>query len=439
MNTGQLGVVSMCKSKLKQNWLSEKDALSNKKTPSMLYFKTSEILRFPSCLMSFALMIFMLPLLYSCVQNNSSLTEEAAVEFVDTKLETAVREELDILDGDITGKDMLSLTAFEAQSSRIECLDGLEDAAKLKRLWLNSNAITDISPLAGLTELEVLWLNKNDITDITPLERLNKLSMIKLGFNNITDISPLAGLTEIEKLWLTKNGITDITPLERLNELRLLQLGSNSITDLSPLYGLTNLRSLYLYSNEITDISPLAELNNLRSLWLGSNNITDISPLAELVNLKRLMVESNLITDISPLIKNEGTTLEVLHINSNPLSSAAYSEHIPKLENRGLRIRYDKPGGIHGTVFHSQNGEGVEGITVFLDVDQDGEHDSREMSTTTNSDGTYSFAPIGPYDYQVRIIPEDEWSVESPADGYHPVSLPEAEEIKEKDFVLTRE
>ena len=193
----------------------------------MLYFKTSETARFPSCLISLALMIFMLPILYSCVKNDSSLTDEVKVDFADANLETAVREELDIAKGEITEKDMLGLTSFGAPSSEIERLDGLEYAANLKRLWLNSNAIMDLSPLAGLTELKVLWLGENEITDISPLAELADMKHLQIQANLIADISPLAGLTELEKLWLTKNRIIDITPLERVNELCLLQLGSN--------------------------------------------------------------------------------------------------------------------------------------------------------------------------------------------------------------------
>ena len=413
--------------------------LINKKTVTNLCFKNKKAVRFPLFLISLFL-IFMFSCYDSGTQKNTSLTNEEAVEFADINLEKAVREELDIPQRDITEQDMLTLTSFKAVGREIESLDGLEYATNLERLWIKRNAITDISPLAGLTDMKMLWLTKNDIADITPLKRLNKLSVLQLRSNNITNLSALGDLTNLEALSLSSNDITDISPLADLTNLITLSLSSNDITEIAPLVNLTSLKSLRLNSNTITDITPLAELTDVKLLMLNSNSITDISSLRGLANLEGLLLNSNTITDISPLIENEGLTSgDTLRIKANPLDPVAYYEHIPELENRGLRIHHDKPGEIQGSVVHSRTGEGLEGVTVYLDVDHDSEFDDWEVSTTSSSNGTYSFKPIGAYNYQVRINTEDGKSVKSPAEGYYTVDLSEAEQVKGKDFGLAKD
>ena len=54
--------------------------------------------------------------------------------------------------------DMATLTRLSASSAGIRNLIGLESAANLTRLFLSSNSITDISPLAGLTNVSALDL-----------------------------------------------------------------------------------------------------------------------------------------------------------------------------------------------------------------------------------------------------------------------------------------
>ena len=129
---------------------------------------------------------------------------------------------------------------------------------------INSNSVSDISPLAGLNNLTQLWLERNNITDLSPLAGLNNLTHLVLWNNFITDLSPLAGLSALTRL----------------------DLYYNLISDVSPLAGLTNLTVLQAHSNFIADISPLDGLNNLLVLWLDGNNISDLSPLTGLTRLK---------------------------------------------------------------------------------------------------------------------------------------------------------
>ena len=70
----------------------------------------------------------------------------------------------------------------------------------LKELYLASEEISDISPLAGLTGLTRVNLEENNIVDISPLAALTNLTWLNVARNQISNLSPLDGLRENIKL-----------------------------------------------------------------------------------------------------------------------------------------------------------------------------------------------------------------------------------------------
>ena len=284
--------------------------------------------------------------------NISSLLPPAkTVSIPDRHLAEAVRREV----GSLTTHTLLNLRRLEARNRGIKDLTGLEHAYHLRYLDLtgeyidgkgivNSNAVSDVSPLAGLTQLKTLWLSSNGITDVSPLAELMQLTVLYLEDNRITDVSPLAGLTQLAVLNLSNNGITDVSPLAGLTQLKTLWLNSNGITDMSPLAGLTQLRTLWLSNNGITDVSPLTSLTQLRTLWLSNNGIVDVTPLAKLTQLKRLYLGSNRITDVSPLVALNLTGTEWdstgLALYGNQLGYPSIYTHIPAMQAKGIEVRF---------------------------------------------------------------------------------------------------
>ncbi len=94
----------------------------------------------------------------------------------------------------ITKADMATLTRLEAENSNISNLTGLEFATGLDTLNLgdeyvsrigivNSNSISDLSPLAGLTRLKWLYLDNNSISDLAPL-----VANTRLGSGDEVDV-----------------------------------------------------------------------------------------------------------------------------------------------------------------------------------------------------------------------------------------------------------
>ena len=114
--------------------------------------------------------------------------------------------------------------------------------------------------MAGLTGLKELYLVSEEISDISPLAGLTGLTRLSLEHNEISDVSPLTGLTNLE--WL--------------------HVGRNDISDVSPIVGLTNLTWLAIYNNEITDLSPLEGLReNIKLVWHGNPAFPTHAPKIE--------------------------------------------------------------------------------------------------------------------------------------------------------------
>ena len=235
---------------------------------------------------------------------------EAAVDLPDSNLRIVIETALGVAAGiPIVSAEMGTLTRLEARNANISDLTGLEFATNLTGLhlgdtrvegegWINSNSVSDLSPLSGLTNLTGLWLERNAFTDISPLAGLTNLTELNLGGNNLSNISPVAGLTNLRQLWLWDNNISDI----------------------SPVAGLTNLIELILQSNAISDISPVAGLTNLTGLWLAYNTISDISPL----------------------VANTGLgSGDMVDVRGNPLSYQSIHTHILTLQSREVIVKFD--------------------------------------------------------------------------------------------------
>ena len=117
-----------------------------------------------------------------------------------------------------------SMKLWQTRFKAIEI--GIEEAKNegIKRLFLLSHTIKDISPLAALTQLQKLDLSNTQISDISPLAALTQLQVLDLRNTQISDLSPLAALTQLQSLWLQNTKISDLFPLSALLKLKGLML-----------------------------------------------------------------------------------------------------------------------------------------------------------------------------------------------------------------------
>ena len=239
----------------------------------------------------------------------------------------------------ISRAEMATLTVLEAPNSNISDLTGLEFATGLTvldlghesvdRRWINSNEISDLSPLSGLNSLTQLNLNMNFISDVAALSGLTNLTLLRLRDNLISDVSALSNLTNLTLLNLQINLISDVAALSGMTNLTVLWLSNNTISDVAALSGLTKLTRLNLSDNIISDVVALSGMTNLQTLYLGNNLISDVSALSNLINLTYLWLSGNLISDVSPL--SNLTKLTNLYLRNNSISDVTALSNLTNL------------------------------------------------------------------------------------------------------------
>ncbi len=263
----------------------------------------------------------------------SSFAQAQLVSIPDPNLAAAIRQEI----GDsITTDTILNLTRLDARNRGITGLTGLEHAHNLRELYLSGKYV----------ETEQRIVNSNAISDFSPITGLTQMTALDLSFCGISDVSFVSGLTQLTWLDLNYNSISDISALANLRQLNQLSLLDNTISDVSPLAELKKLTYLYLWNNSISDISAFVKLTQLNQLYLNGNIISDISPLAELKKLDVLNLSFNNISDVSPLLKLNLTGTEWdrtgLYIERNPLNYAAINTHIPAMQAQGIVVKFDQ-------------------------------------------------------------------------------------------------
>ena len=292
----------------------------------------------------------------------------APVSIPDPNLAAAIREDLVLTSNEpVTTISILGLVKLEARNRGIKSLTGLEHAVNLKVVDLgdeyisgagrvNSNAISDFSPLERLADLTLLlrrmsglrdvsalasltnlkWLSLwyTDVSDVSALASLTNLKWLSLWYTDVSDISPLTALTQLTSLGLLGTGVSDISPLTALTQLIELNLSLTRVSDISPLTALTQLTSLFLGSAGISDISPLTALTQLRWLNLHTANVSDVSALAHLTQLRRLELSYTDVSDVSALAHL--TNLEILSLSFTRVSDISPLTALTQLTSLGL-------------------------------------------------------------------------------------------------------
>ena len=114
--------------------------------------------------------------------------------------------------------------------------------------------------LLNLTLLKKLVINENQISDLSPISHLTNLQKLDCSYNQIADLAPIVHLTKLKQLLCFQNQIADLMPIEHLTNLQKLSFSSNQIADLAPIEHLTNLQKLYCDSNQIADLAPIIGL-----------------------------------------------------------------------------------------------------------------------------------------------------------------------------------
>lgn len=161
-------------------------------------------------------------------------------------------------------------------------LADLDSLAALSVGYPREGRITDLSPLMGASGLTYLNIGGNALEGETTwslLDTLPNLQTLFVQSNSISDLAPLANYPQITGLDISYNPVTDVSVLASMPSL--MDLGVSGLTgaDLSVVQGLTQLLELRMDYVELSDISFLEGFDDLRVLSLRGNQIASLAPL----------------------------------------------------------------------------------------------------------------------------------------------------------------
>ena len=216
----------------------------------------------------------------------------------------------------------------------------------LRSLGVAGLGISDVRPIAALTQVRKLWLDENSITNISPLAVReiwsDGYSELHLQENPLDEAS-VAEHVPLLMSWSVvvhheESPAVDM-PDPRLRRL-VVQETAYSRTLADVVY-LTRRRMGWLsylraYNAGISDLTGLEAAINLRSADLSSNYVSDLAPLSKLDNLIDLNLKDNLVSEVSPLVGMDA--LRDVNLSGNPLTEESLNDHIPNLRADGVSV-----------------------------------------------------------------------------------------------------
>lgn len=193
---------------------------------------------------------------------------------------------------------------------------------RLEKIFLEYNAISDLSPLSNYKNLETIIIYNNNISDISPLLSLPNLRELNVSHNEIENFISLFTIPKLKEL--TCRGNSKILYFQQIvaPNLIYLDLSYNGIDclELSKIE-MPNLEYLHLKTNYITDMNflKLMKLTKLKILWLSDNNIGEfVDP--DLPSLEELYISNNYIADISNISSFNMPLIRILVFGYNDIS-----------------------------------------------------------------------------------------------------------------------
>jgi Leucine-rich repeat (LRR) protein len=271
------------------------------------------------------------------------------IVFADENLEAAVREIINIPEGEFYKSDVTSVQTLIISEREITSIDGLQYFENLSYLDITKNSITDFTPIMNLKNLTTLLISENPIIDYSPLVKVfNKLkqrdfdirisiydqkikSAVQAKLNKKDSNFSVEDMLQVKELDLSGRGLSDLQGLQFLVNLTDLDLSDNNISNLQHIKSMDGLNRLVLDSNKVESLDYLADLNALEELSLKNNSVTDISVLSKLVSLKKLDLSNNKISSIDSLKNLNG--LKELYLSGNYISDfSPASEYYVNLE-----------------------------------------------------------------------------------------------------------
>ena len=137
--------------------------------------------------------------------------------------------------------------------------------------------------------------NKESVSKNRSCKELEKYSInsekIELKNKNLEEINCILNYRNVKELDLRWNRINDLKPLEKLEKIEILKINFNQIEDITPLLNFKNLKELWIHNNNVKDIRGISKLYKLNHLDISFNPLKyGIEEIGKLKSLKRLEV-----------------------------------------------------------------------------------------------------------------------------------------------------
>lgn len=202
----------------------------------------------------------------------------------------------------------------------------------IRSLNLNSNKISDISPLSRCSELRVLDVSFNTIKEIDASFKVdNELRALNLSSNYLRDIkSFLPALGNVQRLNLSSNLIESV-PVEigSLKSLEEIEMVDNRIESIDEAFFALEVESADFSSNRIRSLE-LKGLNNLETITFDENPVETLRVSDDFAPyLKEFSCDG---CNLKEFVLVPSTYLEVLNYSSN------YIKEVPQEIGRYTKL-----------------------------------------------------------------------------------------------------
>ena len=178
---------------------------------------------------------------------------------------------------------------------------GLGTATGITYLDLSNNTLRDLTPLTNMVDLKEVYLQHNAVNDLTALSSLRSLSILDVSYNLLTTLNPIFKCTSLIEIDAGNNTLTSLAGIGSLSALEILKVPANTISDVEPVSECVNLRELNISSNMISEITSLGALFSLETLNFSRNTVVDLPEFAVDCALITIDGSHNLITSLDAL------------------------------------------------------------------------------------------------------------------------------------------
>ena len=255
------------------------------------------------------------------------------VTFSDPLLESAVRLNLGLEEGDRLTEDMLpSVTAVYIVADK--AYPDPDSFYPAINQWYadgrsTRGSLRTLDELTPMTGMEQVCIVAQELEDISALASMKQLSKVEFKHNYITDISVLSGKDRLTSVGINDNPVTDISPLQSCPNLAFLDLCDVRTYDPQAVAKLGNFDYLDL-SNPTQSYDYLGG-KSILALHLAWTGLSDLHVLDDVARLEELDIAHTAVTDLSPLAVHTG--LKMLNLVAVPVDDMSVLLQLPQLQS----------------------------------------------------------------------------------------------------------